>query len=191
MQQTEHYQLNQWEREDRIQMADFNSDNQKIEAALTAQAAELDTKTSHAELAAAIPWVKITEVTTTKAAESAGVTIQNPGQYRELRVFVDCSGGFRCSLKWNGVSIVGLPGANRDYLADRIIGVLEIIPLKTEGSAIRYSFGVNTGGYGNSSDALFSQACICTGPVTLSVASSSGEYPLNAGASFVVYGLKV
>lgn len=34
MQQTEHYQLNQWERTDRIQMEDFNNNNLKIEAAL-------------------------------------------------------------------------------------------------------------------------------------------------------------
>ena len=183
MAETGNYQLNQWEKTDRIQMEDFNADNVKTDQALAQKA-------SHAELAAAIPWVKVAEATTAKAAESAGVTIQNPGQYRELRVFVDCSGGFRCSLKWNGASITGLPGANRDNLTDRIIGVLEIIPLKGEGSAIRYSFSVNAGGYGDSSGVLFSRACICTGPSTLSVASSSGEYPLNAGASFVVYGLR-
>lgn len=32
---TENYQLSQWERSDRIQMEDFNSDNAKIDAALT------------------------------------------------------------------------------------------------------------------------------------------------------------
>ena len=34
MKQTSNYQLNQWEMTDRIQMEDFNADNQKIEAAL-------------------------------------------------------------------------------------------------------------------------------------------------------------
>lgn len=34
MQQTEHYQLNQWELSDRIRMEDFNADNAKIAAAL-------------------------------------------------------------------------------------------------------------------------------------------------------------
>ena len=34
MNYTENYQLNQWEQSDRILMEDFNSDNQKIEAAL-------------------------------------------------------------------------------------------------------------------------------------------------------------
>lgn len=34
MNQTANYQLNQWAASDRIQMTDFNSDNQKIDAAL-------------------------------------------------------------------------------------------------------------------------------------------------------------
>lgn len=34
MRQTSHYQLNQWEKDDRIQMEDFNRDNEKIDAAL-------------------------------------------------------------------------------------------------------------------------------------------------------------
>ena len=35
MQQTANYQLNQWDGEDRIMRVDFNSDNAKIEAALS------------------------------------------------------------------------------------------------------------------------------------------------------------
>lgn len=45
MQKTENYQLNQWNKTDRIQMEDFNADNAKIEAALTElaeQAAQID-----------------------------------------------------------------------------------------------------------------------------------------------------
>ena len=45
MQKTENYQLNQWDKPDRIQMEDFNADNAKIEAALTElaeQAAQID-----------------------------------------------------------------------------------------------------------------------------------------------------
>lgn len=36
MNQTENYQLNQWDKNDRIQMEDFNADNVKIDAALQA-----------------------------------------------------------------------------------------------------------------------------------------------------------
>ena len=41
MNKTPNYQLNQWEKNDRIQMEDFNADNAKIEAALEAQAAAI------------------------------------------------------------------------------------------------------------------------------------------------------
>ena len=34
MKQTEHYQLNQWEANDKVQRTDFNADNAKIDAAL-------------------------------------------------------------------------------------------------------------------------------------------------------------
>ena len=38
MQKTENYQLNQWNKTDRIQMEDFNADNAKIDAALAGMA---------------------------------------------------------------------------------------------------------------------------------------------------------
>lgn len=41
MQKTEHYQLNLWDKSDRIQMEDFNADNAKVEQALTEHAAIL------------------------------------------------------------------------------------------------------------------------------------------------------
>ena len=39
MEHTENYQLSQWAKQDRIMMEDFNADNQKIDAALKAEAA--------------------------------------------------------------------------------------------------------------------------------------------------------
>lgn len=42
MQQTSNYQLSQWDAEDRIQRTDFNSDNAKVDAALAAQAAAVN-----------------------------------------------------------------------------------------------------------------------------------------------------
>lgn len=44
MQQTEHFNLNQYELTDRILMENFNSDNAKIDAALKAQADTIATK---------------------------------------------------------------------------------------------------------------------------------------------------
>ena len=48
--QTPNYQLNQWERSDKVQMEDFNADNAKIDAALKAEA---DARTAAEELAKA------------------------------------------------------------------------------------------------------------------------------------------
>lgn len=47
MEHTANYQLSQWEATDRIQMEDFNGDNAKVEAALTALAAA-DNNAAHA-----------------------------------------------------------------------------------------------------------------------------------------------
>ena len=41
MQQTSHFQLSQWEGEDRILRENFNSDNAKVDAALADHAAAL------------------------------------------------------------------------------------------------------------------------------------------------------
>ena len=192
MRETSNYKLSQWDKTDRIQMEDFNADNSKVDAALTGQAAELVTKASHAELEAALPWVKLTEVTSTAAAESVSVTIPNPSLYRELHVYIDCgSGGFRCSLKANGTDLIGFSGVNNDCLTDRIVGMLEITPLQTEGSIFRYCFGVNAGGYKSSSNSFFTESCICSGPLTLTVTSSNSSYLISAEAKFVVYGLKI
>ena len=38
MQHTQNYQLSRWEKDDRIMMEDFNADNEKIDAALKANA---------------------------------------------------------------------------------------------------------------------------------------------------------
>ena len=61
MQQTEHYQLNQWELEDRVLMADFNNDNTKIETALHGLAEQAAGKADAAALAAAVSRVTALE----------------------------------------------------------------------------------------------------------------------------------
>lgn len=183
MNKTEKYQLNQWELTDRIQMEDFNSDNAKIDAALAEQAAVLETKASQSELAAARQWVKIAEVT------AASVTIPNVAQYRQLRVFLDFTGGYQCSIKWNGTSMMGLRGTETYSVLGRTVGVMDIIPLPL-GSAVRYCFGVTTGEYTTVSGDRFYQNWVCNGSPVLSVTSSDAEFPIEAGARLVVYGLK-
>ena len=55
MNKTENYQLSQWELADRIQMEDFNGDNEKVDAALKGQAETAAAETAaREELAAAV-----------------------------------------------------------------------------------------------------------------------------------------
>ena len=46
MKQTSNYQLNQWEKTDRILMEDFNEDNRKIDEALAEEKAARETLTA-------------------------------------------------------------------------------------------------------------------------------------------------
>ena len=61
MQQTNHYQLSQWDFEDQIVMADFNSDNQKTDAALHGLAEQAAGKADAAALTAAVNRVSALE----------------------------------------------------------------------------------------------------------------------------------
>lgn len=98
MQQTEHYQLNQWELDDRIQMGDFNHDNQNIDTALTALRMEVEQKTGPAEVAAAQMWVKAGETTLAKSASTLSVTLKNAEQYRYFLLFYDTLGSGQVNL---------------------------------------------------------------------------------------------
>ena len=52
--QTPNYQLNQWERSDKVQMEDFNADNAKIDAALGTLAARVSQKAEQSALQAEV-----------------------------------------------------------------------------------------------------------------------------------------
>ena len=53
MQHTQNYQLSRWEKDDRIMMEDFNADNAKLDAALSAKA-DAEDVTALAETVAAL-----------------------------------------------------------------------------------------------------------------------------------------
>ena len=54
MEKTSHYQLNQWDKEDRILMEDFNADNLKLDTALAAVASAAASKAEQSALTAGI-----------------------------------------------------------------------------------------------------------------------------------------
>ena len=69
--QTENYSLNQWKPSDSVLMADFNADNQKLDAALTALSKRIDTAVADA----------IQKATTALAAVSATIPHVQVGTY--------------------------------------------------------------------------------------------------------------
>lgn len=193
MNKTEKYQLNQWELTDRIQMEDFNSDNAKIDAALAEQAAELDTKASHTELAAAIPWVKIGEATLTAAAQTVSVSIPNAEQYACFFLLFDVSGTTLTGILWTGMSSdTTITNQGRNVM-DRCCGSCLAAPLPNGGLLLRRSYCAVTGSTANGGSAVSAvSAAICSGNVTVSITGRNdiSVEPLAAGGSLVVYGLK-
>lgn len=71
MQQTTNYQLNQWEKTDRILMADFNGDNSKVDAALKSSA---DAAAAEAAARAAADAAEVAARTAADDAEIAART---------------------------------------------------------------------------------------------------------------------
>ena len=71
MRQTADFQLNQWDLTDRIQMEDFNSDNAKVDAALSAISDRVDLKAAQSDLTA------LTSRVNAKAEQSALNTLSS------------------------------------------------------------------------------------------------------------------
>ena len=73
MEYTENYHLNQWDATDRVLMEDFNADNEKIDTAI-----------------AAIPYIKIKELTLSAAATTASLDVSDVdfSQYMKIELFV-------------------------------------------------------------------------------------------------------
>ena len=116
MDQTNHYQLSQWESTDRILMENFNGDNAKIDAALKANADAV------VQAASAFPVQKLADYT----AEAAGRQLDIPltgvdcGAYHELWVYAAPGTGTTASqmmLRVNGLTAYIRNGNTRDWLA--------------------------------------------------------------------------
>lgn len=82
MTKTEHYQLNQWEKTDRILREDFNEDNRKIEAALCS-----------------VPYTKILHVKTETAQQTVDL------QVADLKLVQYASVQLYCSIPCQGVTV--------------------------------------------------------------------------------------
>lgn len=96
MLQTTNYQLNQWEKSDRILMDDFNRDNEKLDSALQA-------------IRDACPVVKLLDVTTEQDAAQVDLDLSGLDltPYSNLQVEIHLAGGTSsayCYVRCNGIS---------------------------------------------------------------------------------------
>ena len=112
MNQTSNYQLNQWEKTDRVQMEDFNNDNAKIDAALKAA--------NEAAAAAAANGAKIvtgaytgngaaTRTISLGFTPKAVLVMTNQGEMRDLEV------------SYGGLAVTGYPAVNRGVAVVTIV----------------------------------------------------------------------
>lgn len=106
MQKTENYQLNQWDKTDRIQMEDFNADNAKIEAALAAEAgSRASLEQAVAALAAQMTPQTLVDATCTISNGGWSVDISSIdwSQWRTVYIIVEpkTNSGTSCRLQTN------------------------------------------------------------------------------------------
>ena len=183
MAETGNYQLNQWEKTDRIQMEDFNADNAKIEAALAGLAEQVAAKADRSEL----PWVKIGETTLTAAAETATVTIPNPEQYRQIQMTFSTGGCKYLYLTMDAFTITS--AFSFDSVCDNAIGFATLVTGYQTGYYMDCSVGIRIGttSYGRDATAL-SPTYILSGSTVLGLRADGGS--LNAGTHIDIYGLK-
>ena len=117
MKQTQNYQLNQWDKTDRIEMEDFNEDNQKIDAALAAEkqarenADAAQAETLRNEITAAQKWVKLGDATLSEASNIISITIPNAESYACFFIIFDVSGTSEADLSWQGESSTYMLGS--------------------------------------------------------------------------------
>lgn len=99
MNTTTNYQLSQWEPSDRVMRTDFNDNNAKIDAALKAIS----------DLAAAAPYSKIKDITTTATVQQVDIDMSDVEftEYQKLDIYINCSAAssIACAeLRVNGLT---------------------------------------------------------------------------------------
>lgn len=116
MNQTNNYQLSQWDPEDRILRTDFNSDNQKIETALLG-------KLNHGEI--------IQETTLSSIAYSFNVDLRgiNWADWEYLTVTLDCPHDRDSTTGTMYFDLSGIQcyGTSENLLGKRVPGPLSVI----------------------------------------------------------------
>ena len=202
--QTANYQLSQWESTDRILMADFNTDNQKIDAALKGQAAAIASESTSRQ--AGDLYVKLVDMTTTEALAQADFDVSaiDFTQYAEVKLYVCFNSCNEMVLRVNGeTSYTKLPISGDDRAV-----------ANTSSTFLAFFDGISTNPWAyiqfNCPRPRTAVRCICitargteymgyqvasgvqwSGLNTFNLVPNSSSETVPAGTRFVLYGLKL
>ena len=189
MRETSNYKLSQWDKTDRIEMEDFNGDNQKIDAALAAekQARENADAAQAETLRSENMWVKLGDVTLNEAAETASVTVANPSLYRQFHMIYDTGGCKQLYLTVNGEDFGNI--LDYSFQCELIRGYATYYAGISTGLLLKGTAYEKTGNYtySNSVD-NFSATMTFGSSATFGLRGDGGS--LNAGTHIDIYGLK-
>ena len=201
MQKTVNYQLSQWVKSDRIQMEDFNSDNQKIDAALKATADAVTAEAAAREAANFL--VKL--MTATLDADTMNWQIDVSGidlaQYAKLLIYpyINTQNNQPVYLRVNGInsgysqnrysgsasSLTDIPssysgGIREVTLIQRLPAVYTFLPYPSMDSSYQYIIGRTP-----------NLKAGVTHLNTLDFCLDNGSSPLEAGSKVHIFGLKL
>ena len=188
MRETSNYKLSQWDKTDRIQMEDFNSDNAKIDAALGTLAEQMGGKATPVDIAAAQMWVKIDGITLSKANTLMATVVPQLEQYRQLKLLYNESGSNTGYLYWNGAETNQITYAvDGEETAQSLGGIL--ITLGKGNTLLLHPTSYT---WSNSNDYTWETNSFTrlttTGSIKVGLISTSGSF--QAGSSLTIYGLK-
>lgn len=167
MTKTKNFELNLWDKTDRIMMEDFNADNLKIDQAI------LQVKLGDAELA--------------EDATALTFTLENPSDYRELTVYYTASGSREMSLTVNGEEICSMFSIN--YSPNPIVGKIDLVLMKDRVAGFSQQvMAANNTVYSRTGSGLLQNVDLSES-LTIGVHSIEDRV-LNTGSTLEVYGMK-
>ena len=196
MEQTSNYQLNQWDKTDRIQMEDFNADNAKIDAALAAEAEAREA--ADTALASQSCYVKLLDLTLQEDTQKWDIDMSDIDltQYQKLVIYPRLGGN---TTQWVYIHINGdatecgqVPMMNDPDRQN--FGVVEYTFLHQLPNLYLIQLGI-TSNVSSSSVGMNGFKCPAlsdgvTHLDTLNLWFNNTSYQIQAGSTIHIYGLK-
>ena len=196
MQHTQNYQLSRWAKDDRIMMEDFNADNEKIDAALKAnadavgalQTGKADAAATAAAISAveqSVKFVKLGSGSAATANESVSFDLTNTeiSAYTALLVAASCSSSRgSASVSVNGTELFSICSNNWSSSA----GIGWIIPCN--GKILGFSHGAVMHSSDSTTDPLKDEGAVTAAWDAVTSVTVSGGY--DAGMTCALYAIK-